>query len=473
MKKRISLLLTMALIGSVLAGCTTDSPGETTVTTPQQVTTASAEDETTEPGTETTADASDETTTELETEETSEQTSETPAETSEETTDMTTEEATEETTEEATETETQETNEPHNPYLRNIPQPTIWTESLDDDNYNLSTIDNVRMVELITGDGSPNMTRERFRVGGTDLGIPVVHNDLLYLWFGDTFYGDEEGNPMAGGAWRNNVLAISEDTEFHDGLRINDFVGFNSGDTRFASELISGRKTPGVETTVIPTGSVSANGKMYTWFMSVREWGPPGQWDINYGGLAVSDDAETFRKVDGFELDPDRFGQLATMVIGDYVYGVGIGGGRFGDAYLLRVPLDGIEDISRYEYLHTIPEAGASDEGMYGDDPQAAVPIFDGPVGEPSITYNAYLEEYMVTYLDEHMASIVMRVAKDPWGPWSDKLVIASGRDYPALYGGFVHEALMADDGQTFYFILSQWEPIYNSILFEVDITRD
>ena len=354
--------------------------------------------------------------------------------------------------------------EKKNPYERPTIQPTIWTSDFDDPNYNIKGIEKVENLGLITGDGSHNKTRERFRVGGTDLGIPVIHNNKLYLWFGDTFYGDFAGDPMAGGLWRSNFLAITEDFDLSDGLDIEDVIGNETKKDKVAKELVFSKKIPESEHTVIPTGSLSLNGKLYVYFMSVNRWGTPGRWDINYGGLAVSDDdGESFKKIESFELDPEKFGQFSCIEIGDYIYGIGLGGGRFGNAYLARVKKDEIEDVSKYEYL--VSELGAEPE--FAPSPENASKIITMPVGEPSIMYNEYLGEYMITYLNEAKRAVVMRTAKELWMPWSDELVIASGDNFPGLYCGFVHPDLTEENGKIFYFIMSQASPVYNSILFK------
>lgn len=387
---------------------------------------------------------------------------------SDKTDNSTMDETSSETTIEATTTavKLEETKKP-SPYEITLPEARKWTEDFQDENFSIKGIESVRQVGLITGDGSENKTRERFRVGGTDLGIPVVHNEQLYLWFGDTFWGSMQGKPMEGGLWRSNVLAISSDTRFDDGLAINDMIGNEAPTYKYATELILSKKIPGEEHTVIPTGAVSIDGKLYTYFMSVNSWGAPGQWKINYGGLAVSeDDGESFKKLDQIKLDPDRFGQFAAKVVGEYVYGVGIGGGRFGDAYLSRVKVSEIEKMEAYEYFTGMD----GETPIFSNDSTKAIKIIDKMVGEPSFMFNEYLGEWVVTYLDEAEHAIVMRTAKELWGPYSDELIMAHSSDFPALYGGFVDEYLTVDGGKTFYFIMSMWDPVYNSILMEVNL---
>lgn len=328
-------------------------------------------------------------------------------------------------------------------------QPTRWSKEI---------IESVKNLGLITGDASVNKTRERFAVGGTDLGIPIMHNDTLYLFLGDTFLGDDMGNPMQGGAWRSNVAAKVTDLNFQQGMIIEDMITTENG--RYAIELISSEKIPGTEHTVIPTGGISVNDALYVYFMSVRSWGEPGQWDINYGGLAKSVDGETFEKVD-IALDGNSFGQVAVIREDDTLYGISIGGGRFGGAHLFRVPVDSIEDLGSYKYYTG---------DRYAEDVRLATEIVKDPVGEPSVFFNKHLNSYVLTYLNEHKRAIVMRTAKELEGPWSDESMVVHADDYPALYGGFTHEVMTSKDGKTFYLTLSMWDPIYNVLLFEVNL---
>lgn len=240
-------------------------------------------------------------------------------------------------------------------YVYKLKQPTNHNQKLEDERYNLKAIENVRAIGMITGEGSENRTRSTYQVGGTDLGIFIEHKDKMYLFFGDTFRGDDKGNPMEGGAWRCNVLAYTTDFDASDGITFDGMITTKKSSSQkglYAKELIPAQKIPGVEHTVIPTGGFSDGENLYTYFMSVKQWGGPGEWVINYGGLAKStDDGESFKKLSNIKFDGDKFGQIAPLKAGDYLYCVGIPGGRFGSAKLMRVKMDSVEDFNEYEYF--------------------------------------------------------------------------------------------------------------------------
>ena len=339
----------------------------------------------------------------------------------------------------------------------------VFTAALQDDAFNFKGIESAQNIGFITGEKSINKTRTNWAVGGTDLGIPVLHDKKMYYWFGDTFLGNEDGTKPMEGVWRSNVLAVSSDFNFSDGIKFDNMI--TDEGSKVAKELLESKKIPGTEHTVIPTGSVSVNGKLYVYFMSIKSWGNPGHWTINYGGLAVSsDNGKSFQKIDGFELEPTRFGQFAAYVKDGYVYGISIGGGRFGDAYLGRVKVNEIEDINKYEYYTGLE----GEKPAFAKDPLKAEAIIKGPVAEPSVMYNEYLEEYIVSYLDESQRAIVFRSAKELWGPYSQKAIVGHWDDFPLLYGGFVHDVMVEENGRTMYYILSQFDPVYQSLLVKV-----
>jgi len=88
-----------------------------------------------------------------------------------------------------------------------------------------------------------------------------------------------------------------------------------------------------------------------------------------------------------------------------------------------------------------------------------AAVIASAPVGELSVAWNAYLQRWIMTYLDEVRRAIVLREAPELTGPWSKPVTVVSADDYPSLYGAYLHP--WASDGEVIYFNMSQWGP-YN-----------
>ncbi|MET9429685.1 DUF4185 domain-containing protein [Streptomyces sp. NPDC003036] len=320
------------------------------------------------------------------------------------------------------------------------------------------------VVALVAGqgDGDVNRTRDRFAVHATDLG--VMWRDSLgrvAVAFGDT-YGEGWGGKGAGPAtadWRFNTLAHSTDGRLDDGMLIDSMVTDRPG---HAARFLPG--DPGLdEVTVIPTAGVSALGRDYVHYMSVRSWGPPGRWVTNHAGMAWSDDGgRTWTKPSAARWDnadgTSTFQMGALVPWGGHVYLFGTPSGRFGDARLARTTAAALLEPAAYEYW----TAAGWRVGAQAD----AVPVMRGPVGELSVQYNTHLGAWLALHLDESSAAIVARTAPHPTGPWSEGRVVVDGRDHPGLYGGFLHPATT---GAEVYFTMSRWDP-YHVLLMRLPV---
>ena len=329
----------------------------------------------------------------------------------------------------------------------------------------LDSIRNVTRVMQLTGADSPNRT-DRYVVHGTDLGSMFEHDGRIYLVFGDTFGPRPAGHTGGGGSlWRSNALAYTSDRDASDGITIDDWVTDATGT---AKEVVASPKRGG-EITKIPTHGVSANGNIYLYFMSVRQWGDHGEWQANYSGVARStDDGRNFETVEELRWPgPSGFIQVAIAPFEDHLYFWTIPAGRFGGARLMRVTQAAIEDLEAYEYY-----AGMRDgTPLWSARMDDAVKIIEAPVGELSVVWNPYLDRWIVTYLNEDTRSIELREAREPWGPWSTPFRVAHASRYPALYGAYMHPAYFEDDGRIIYFNMSQWLP-YNVFVMRAELVR-
>ncbi len=320
-------------------------------------------------------------------------------------------------------------------------------------------VESVRLVEQVTGHGSPNRTDMRWQVDGTDLGLMwETRPGEVAVAFGDTFgVGWRPGG--AGGAdqdWRSNVLAYSTDRDLSDGLRLDTMVQ----DSRcHAAELLGSRKIKNWETTTIPTSGFALGGRQYLSYMSVNRWSRvPGMWWTNYGGIAYSDDNGSTWVKDQHARWENFFGlgrfQVATMVPhGDYVYMFGTPNGRIGAIGLARVPADEVLNESAYQYWVGGWWAPAAEN--------LATPLVTGMASELSVRVDPGTGQWQMAYLDPARGEIVLRTAAEPQGAWSDPVRLVSTSDYPESYGGFIHPWSTSRD---LYFTLSEWDS-YNVYL--------
>lgn len=310
------------------------------------------------------------------------------------------------------------------------------------------------VITQITGHETANDTARRWGIYGTDLGHMFQHKGVLYMVFGDTF---GQRGMLSLKNWRSNTMARIADPDPRNGLPIDSMITGRNG---MAKELLYSRKVNGVEKTVIPTYGVSIGDRMYLHYMSVKQWGAPGRWDVRHSGIAYSDD-------DGhtWEIPPEAiqnqaigFEQVAFVRDEDTLYTFGIPEGRFGGVRLRRVAAEQILARDAYEYW-TGTEWVA--------DPAAASVIVPAPVGELSVAWSKAHQSWVMMYLDPESRSIVLRLARDLTGPWDDAQVVVDAQDYPGLYAPYIVPG--SDIDTELYYTMSQWTP-YNVFLMRTTL---
>lgn len=337
----------------------------------------------------------------------------------------------------------------------------------------LSGVANLTEVARLTGPEAINDT-EAVAVAGTDLGSMITVDDTTYFVFGDTFgERDPESIGGQGGFWRSNVMAYSTDDTPADGIT---FDGWIIDELGLAKELVPGLHEPDDtgEVTKIPTYGFAVDGAMYLYFMSVRHWGAPGEWDANYAALAKStDDGQTWEVLESPQWPGEsNFIQVATAPVTEdgenYLYFWAIPAGRFGGVQLMKVPADqqSVEDATAYRYF-----TGTDDDGkpIWSSEMVEATTVVDGTIGELSVMFNDYLDRWTMTYSDTGTAWI--REGLTPWGPWNDPIELVSVTDYDGLYSPYLSPRYVEDDGRTIYFTLSLWGP-YNVFWFKADLEK-
>lgn len=337
------------------------------------------------------------------------------------------------------------------------------------------------IVSWIDGPNSPNNTYARFAISGADLGIiwdngQTGANDQVLMAFGDTF-GDCS---VAGQQWRSNTLFRSADRNLSDGVSVPDpaFGNVYAGSpvlsatppgSNFSRQIIASLNLAPTEVTIIPTAGISVGTTQYVNFMSVKQWGNPGQWTTNFSAIAVSNDnGENWTanrgtvRPSGFFTVPSvwfnwgnqNFQQGAFVRRDGYVYSYGTPSGRSGSAFVSRVPENAVLDLSQYEYWGKPwwnPFAAGS---WIVNSPWSATPVISAPVSEMSVQYNDYLNKYVVLYTDGS-SNVVMRTADNPQGPWSATQTLVTSTQLPGgIYAPFIHPW---STGHDLYFNLSLW----------------
>ena len=360
-------------------------------------------------------------------------------------------------------------------------------------------------------------TVERYSVWGTDVGTmwdngipddpttPINEHQIL-IALGDTF-------SAAGmtGVWRPNTIFRSSDINLANGMEIPNGQWFNGNmfggaplgpNSTTARQVIFPEGLP-AGVTLIPTAGISVpvagsrfGAVQYVSFMSVSQWGAPGQWSTNYSAIAWSDDnGETFHVAPSTVRynqpwgGNQNFQQSAFVRPGDgYVYMYGTPNGRQGAAYLARVGERDILDLTKYDYYSAGSPGGwfgwgATPAGWHRNNPAAATAVFGQDTGacgvanagnqvsEMSVQYNKSLNKYVTLYGDQ-FNNIVMRTSDTPQGTWSSAKVLMTQQN-GGIYAPMMHpwSPSTMGTGSDLYWNLSLWSE-YNVMLMRTDLTK-
>lgn len=361
-------------------------------------------------------------------------------------------------------------------YFKKIQQQSIDYPLLEDDSFAFSGVKNVRFIGLLTGDDSENKTKTRFMLDATDVGVPVEMGGKMYFLFGDSYYDKSDKTQ-----WINNCLAYTTDLDYTDGIRIDGMTMETTcqGIERMAV-LFKGLRLDKIEYSKIPSGAIAINHVLYASFMSVKHWGGADEWECSYGGIAVStDEGKNWTVLSDLQWPGDKFGLMFPVVVGNYVYIWGTPGGRLGKASLMRVLVENYTEFDAYEYYTGMAEDGSPIFEKGEDALARCAVIINDNVGEVSAMYSPYLGEWIVTYGIGHDWNIVMRSAKNPWGPYSEPAVIASQDDfaipdsYMKLYCAYMNPTYTSENGKKVCFLMSHYFPIYQVMVMELELVKN
>jgi Domain of unknown function (DUF4185) len=332
------------------------------------------------------------------------------------------------------------------------------------------------LVGWVNGPNSPNNTLARFGMNGADLGIMWDNGDPFHdqvlIAFGDTF-----GYCGVPGQHRYNTLFRSQDRSLSHGMAVGDGSPFDvhAGSPElqqgFSKQIINKLIRVPQEVAIIPTAGIAVGKTQLVNFMSVKDWGSPGQWSTNYSALGMSpDNGQNWYIYPGTVRTPaadsmagvpyvpgnENFQQGAFVRPGDgYVYSFGTPPGRGGPAFVARVPQPYVPDLTKYQYWN------ADSRSWVPNNPAAATPVFPAPVGEMSAQYNTYLKQFLVLYCKDS-GDVVERTAPAPQGPWSPEQMLVSSMQMPGgIYAPYLHPW---STGKDLYFNLSLWSA-YNVML--------
>lgn len=334
----------------------------------------------------------------------------------------------------------------------------------------IEAITGVELLFPLTGEKGINQTESRWGFGSGDLGSMFENNGKIYMVFGDTFSSER----LQGG-WIHNAIAIGQVDEPANGIQFSQmYIGQEGG----------GLVVPMREHTcaMIPSCGFAAgeteNERLYMWVHEIYSWQTGGHRDISGAGWAVSDDGgESWEYSALFDGD-SKFQFVSCWAEDDVLYLYGNYGGGYGETYLMQVSKEQVLDSSAYRYF-----AGTDEEGepIWASTEAEAKPVLDHNEREIGITYNEYLDRYLLTGYDTFNDRMVIHESESLFGPWSDAYTLLpniyapvelESDKMPHIYGMYTLPSMVEDGGKSMYFTLSEYKP-YQVYWVRVDFQKN
>ncbi len=271
-----------------------------------------------------------------------------------------------------------------------------------------------------------NRTLSTYRLKETDLGAPFRFEDRTYILFGDT-HGGIPGN--------RDAIAYTTDTNPDDGLSLT-FLHDNN--KTWLPVTIPNVSLGAFE---VPMEGVAVDHKMYIYATTNHS----DRKTMGKSVLARSYDeghtfdfistlsSQHFINVSVVKTTSSDWNELPEGMHGKVLMMFGSGDYRASNVYLACQPAQKIEKKTSLRYFAGWNE---EDKPIWVNQEKYAVPLFDQPqVGELSVTYNQFINRWVMLYNAGEPRGINMRTAKQPWGPWTSPQVIFD----PSKDGGYGH----------------------------------
>src|SRR5919205_568395 len=298
-------------------------------------------------------------------------------------------------------------------------------------------------IDCETGKNTINQTGKHFGIYGTDLGVSFIHNGRLYFLFGDT----NRGRPPSG---LPSEAKPGED--FNEAETDYDSIAYTTSDHAYEGiKLVFNSDFPHVDdidqmTGEHPVEGISIDEYMYVYFTTDLF---PDNKVPSRTVLARSKDGGYHFGKPLYSLSTDKFIHVSAQTIQNdkileipYTTGKGLliwgsGKHRKSDIFLAYMPLDRITDKSALLFFTGFDYK--SSKPIWRPEESKAKPLFQARcVGELSVRWNYYLGKWIMLYNCElcNTSGIILRLADNPWGPWSAPKIVFDPDD---AYGKYMH----------------------------------
>ncbi|MEA5129603.1 MAG: DUF4185 domain-containing protein [Proteiniphilum sp.] len=369
----------------------------------------------------------------------------------------------------------------------------------------ITIVQHATKISQLTGDYDKHLNEltlsqaySRYKIEGTDLGVPFEDGDTTWLLFGDT-WGPQHGY--------HDIIGYTTDKNPEDGLKL-DFVTDDEG--TYQGIIIPGVNTTGVFE--VPTEGIVIDNQFYIWMTTDHS-------DKVTMGRSVLATANRTNALKGlyskvYDLSVSKFINVSVVRVknmnwnflpsheGEGLVIFGSGSYRKSLIYLAWLPISEIKNRNSIQYF-----AGVKDgKPLWTGKEKYAQPIFrltDPGVGELSASYNKFIKKWILLYNhgEPEPRGINMRTSDTPWGSWSETQVIFepwadggycnfmhtswenrqcdnvhnTGREneWGGEYGPyqFEHFATGDDYSTTIYFTMSTWNP-YDVMLMKASLKK-
>jgi hypothetical protein len=300
------------------------------------------------------------------------------------------------------------------------------------------------------------------QVRGADGAPSIVVDGTAYWLFGDTVRNGPGGRQDVIPA----AVARSVDVDGHDCVRL---------DFKKSGGLAQPMFPRLEETTAWPDGILPLDDGSVLFYMVKVRRESPFAWHVSSVGLGRMDPGTMsgVRQVEEIWGEDSGFGSRLAGVrspvrIGDDV--IVYIRTEAGANYVAKAPLARLGERDAYTYW---------DGARWSPRPSDARPMWPVTDGSPlpadngvSVTYDESAQKWLAMYNGD-LATITVRTADDPWGPWSEPLAWIDCRTlvddvYPYCYSAEVHREL-SPDADTVYVTFSSQKP-YDVTLVELHL---
>ncbi len=357
-------------------------------------------------------------------------------------------------------------------------------------------------ISQLTGDydrhlGVPVLSQSlsRYRIEGIDLGVPFQDGDTTWILFGDTW------GPKGG---LLDAIGYTTDQDPEQGLKL-DFIADKNG-------VYEPIHIPGIGQAAfeVPNEGIIDGDEFYVWHTTDHsERHTMGRNVLAHAYRADAEKAQYsllydystmyFINVSVVKVNNEEWGFLPDSV-GEGLVILGSGEYRQSNVYLAYQPFKKLKDKSTIRYFSGMKEG----KPLWSKNEKNAQPLFrmaEPGVGELSLSYNEFIQKWILLYNHHEPRGINMRTADMPWGPWTVPQVLFRpwedggychfmhtnweyqqcdnvsnpGREYE--WGGeygpyqFAHFAKGDSVSTTIYFTMSTWNP-YETVLMKASLKK-